>query len=650
MRNNDLELVVQKARHGCRDSMNMLAERTQDGLYSYLYRLTLDENLSREIRQETLLEMCRSLKNLREDGAFKSWLYKTAWGKLHDHYRKNKNKVMSLDNNNLTDKNLYSNLTGGLEKLVSKEIAESLVNAISQLNILQKNVFMLRCYENLSYSEIASITDSSELAVRIAFHRARHKLQKTLMKKGITISMFLSLLGIFGQATSPSNAAVIISASTLKVGMLASSIAMIMSKFIAYIISTIVGIALVLAGVAMISKINDPATAVSAADSIKSFHYIKQAWENSYIPNANLIMGKSLSRGAYEQWFFFPDGVKGPLFKITQRWDPQVQSKLCSWLINGNGYHYYHSGEKKIYLFNNMNAYLTTPRFPFDSQELIDFLDKMDGKEEGVQYTRDAKSGLLVELYDNRFANSQNFKSSISYNNLDEKTFGDFRYKWPQDAPVLDYRDEIHKQGWTAFEINGEINGIAVHGNCRIPFIYNKLNEYPPLLKLQIGNNLILADSSQGAVVSDSKGNVLAAYPAGTFLKGLMRPWFGMHTMDIVRRDSAESWIPFKVENFNFQPNNYDYQKRTVTMYDAPGYKNTQISIYVDIDNNQIEKIEFKGANGGDFGKLEFTYPAEPSMIGEIPAIPQAAIGKSVKKKPMGIFWLFKLAEGELGE
>ena len=96
MQNNDLEQIVQKARHGCGDSMNVLAERMQDGLYSYLYRLTLDENLSREVRQETLLEMCRSLKNLRKDGAFKSWLYKTAWGKLHDHYRKNKNKVMSV--------------------------------------------------------------------------------------------------------------------------------------------------------------------------------------------------------------------------------------------------------------------------------------------------------------------------------------------------------------------------------------------------------------------------------------------------------------------------------------------------------------------------------------------------------------------------
>lgn len=651
MQDSDLKQIVQKARHGCRDSMNMLAERTQDGLYCYLYRLTLDENLSREIRQETLLEMCKSLKNLRKDGAFKSWLYKTAWGKLHDHYRKNKNKFMPLDdNNNLTDKNLHSNLIGGLEKLVSTEIAESLVNAISQLNIQQKNIFMLRCYENLSYSEIASITDSSELAVRMTFYRARHKLQTTLMKKGITLSMFLSLLGIFGQATSSSNAAVVISVSTLKAGMLATAIAAAMSKAAIYIISIIAGIGIVLAGTALVGNTNDPSavSVASAANSIKSFHYIEQAWEKSYIPNANLIMGKSLSRGAYEQWFFFPEGVNGPLFKMVQRWDPQVQSKLCSWLTNGDGYHYYHSGENNIYLFNNVNAGINTPRFPFDSQELSDFLDTTDTKAEGVRYTRDAASGLLVELYDNRFANSQNFKSSITYNNVDEKSFGDFRYKWPENAPVIDKRDEIHKQGWTTFEINGNINGLDVHGNCRIPFVYNKLKEYPPLLKLQIGNDLIIVDSPKGAVVLDAMGKVIASYPAGSFFKGMMRPWFGIHTMDTVRRDSAEYKIPFKVQNFNFKQ--YNYQKRTVTIYDAPGHKNTQILIYVDIDNNQIEKIEFMDATVGKTGKLEFAYPTEPSMIKEMPEIPQTAISKSSMKKPMGIFWLFKLTEGKLGE
>lgn len=645
MTDSDLMQVVRKARLGCRDSMNILAEQSQAGLYSYLYRLTFDEHLSKEIQQETLLEMCRSLKNLRNDESFKSWLYRTAWAKLNSHYRKYKHKTMSLDDQNNLLNNLQSNLTDGLRQLVSKEIAESLVKAISQLDMRHKSIFMLRCYENMSYSEIAGIMDCSEMAVRIAFHRARCKLQSTLAKKGITMSIFLSLLGIFGQATSTSSAAVIISASTLKAGMLAAAIAAFINKTVALIISMIAGVGLILAGAVMIDKINNPAMIISAANSIKSFHYIKQAWDQSYIPNANLIMGKSLSRGAYEQWFFFPEGVDGPLFKMTQRWDPTVQHKLCGWLLNSDGYHYYHSGEKKIYLFNSPNANMTTPRFPFDSRELTDFLDKIDGKEEGVRYTRDPKSGLLVELYDNRFANAQDFKSAIIYNSIDDKTFGEFRYKWPDDAPVIDCRDEIHKQGWTVFEINGSINGLAVHGSCRVPFIYSKLAEFPPILKLQIGSEITIADSPQGAFILDNNAGITASYPAGTFFKGLMKPWFGIHTMDTVRRDSAECRIPFKLQNFNFQQ--YDYQKRTVTMFDAPGCKDMQISIYIDIDNNLIEKIEFD-KNGGNIGKLEFIYPAELSQIKETPAIPQTAIGKSSKKKPIGILWLFKLAEGQL--
>ena len=128
MDDSGLVQLVENARGGCRDSMNRLSVQIQDELFRYVYRLTLNEDLANDIRQETLLQMCRTLKNLREADRFKPWLYKTAWGKVKNHYRSNKNKRhMSLNDSNNLINAIEGNCTEGLKALVSNEIAETMI-------------------------------------------------------------------------------------------------------------------------------------------------------------------------------------------------------------------------------------------------------------------------------------------------------------------------------------------------------------------------------------------------------------------------------------------------------------------------------------------------------------------------------------------
>lgn len=651
MSNSNLTELVGKAQKGCQDSMNALIGHVQDELYCYIYRLTLDEALSHDLRQEVLIEMCRSLKDLRSAAALKPWLYKIAWGKVNTYYRLNKNKrCMSIDDKNSLVGSIRDKDIEGLKSLISKEIAETLVTSLAKLEPRMKNVLVLRCYENLPYSQIAGIMDCSEISARLLFFRAKDKLKTQLHKKGITKASLLTLLCIFGQITSPTKAAVTVSASAMEVGVVAATLGTIVSKLCLSLVSLIVGIGAIVGGAVLVNMVSDSGPAASAKREIKSFHFIKQAWDQSDISNANLLMGKSLSRGAYEKWYFFPEGADGPLFQMTQRWDPQVQNKLCGWCLDGDGQFYYHSGRNEIYRSNSPLANKDTLRFPCDSPEFCDFLDKIEGKEAGVDYKRDPNTGLLVELYDHRFANAKDFKSEISYNILDEKAFGAFRYKWPETAPVIDERDEIHKQGWTVFQITGNINGAAVYGNCRIPFVYNKHTDYPPLLNLKIGRDLTVVDTTAGAAILDSRGRMIASYPVGSFFKGLMRPWFGIHTIDTVRRDAAERRIPFKVENVNFKE--YYYEKRIITLYDAPGYEGTQISISIDTDKNQIDKLEFwQSPSGKDktlVGYLEFAYPVNAAQIADVAQTPE--IKACRPSKDAGICWLFELAGGTLGK
>lgn len=648
MNNTTLAELVTKASGGCQDSMGMLTEHFQDDLYRYIYRLTLNQNLTEDIRQETLLQMCKSIGTLRDVNNIKAWLFRTAWGKAMNHYRSaKKHRHMSIYDNNLVGA-LENNRIEGLKTLISKEIAETLVQSIAKLDAKQRSVLVLRCYENLSYSEIASVMDCSETAARILFFRAKNKLRSKLHKKGIVSrSMLLGLLGLFGRVTSTAEAGVTVSAASLKVGAFSAAIGYLMSRIGVCLLTLLAGSAIVTG--TLFDKTGLRAPLGTGTDSeVKSFHFTKHAWKDAYIPTANLRMGRSLSKGAYEQWFFFPEGIEGPLFKIVQRWDPKVENKLCSWLLNEKGQHYYHSGKNTIYLMNNPLAKRNTARFPSDSLEFCDFLDSIEGKEEGLEYVRDKKTGLLMEIVDRRFANAEEFVSGVDRNTFDETEFGDFRYKWPEDAAFVDERDAVHKQGWSRFEISGTVNGQSVYGVCQIPFVYEMREAFPPLLKLRIGDHCTVIDSPDGAFVLGDSNKAIKAYPAGSFFKGLLRPWFGLHTIDSVRRDAAQSRVRFEVENLDHD--GYRYQKKNVTLLQGPEHKDLKVAIHIDIDKNEISQIKFTGANDAPLGELSFAYPATPESVADPIEIPKVKKGWFSDKEPIGIRWFFELAQGTLGK
>ena len=81
---NEIELVEQ-ARQGDKASLNRLAEMARERLRVYVYRLTQKDDLTQEIVQESLLEMCKILGKLQKTDRFWPWLYGIATNKLHRH-------------------------------------------------------------------------------------------------------------------------------------------------------------------------------------------------------------------------------------------------------------------------------------------------------------------------------------------------------------------------------------------------------------------------------------------------------------------------------------------------------------------------------------------------------------------------------------
>jgi RNA polymerase sigma factor (sigma-70 family) len=227
--------LIHEAKLGNKDSMNRLAELAGDRLYAYIFRLTLDQTLTQDILQETILFMIQSINQLEHVDHFWGWIFRTAMGKVQHYYRdQNRRKTVELSE----DERLYihnrvsADFNDGLTELLRKELSDAVFMAMKKLKMRYRNILILRCFENLDYAEIGEVMNCSELRSRVMFFRAKTSLRRELAMQGFGKYYFLIALALFGIVTTSAKAAssATITASSLEVGFTASLIAVVLSK------------------------------------------------------------------------------------------------------------------------------------------------------------------------------------------------------------------------------------------------------------------------------------------------------------------------------------------------------------------------------------------------------------------------------------
>lgn len=230
--------IIKQAQLGSRDNMSRLAEQARIRVFVYIYRITLDYHLAQDLSQETVLEMIKALKGLKVERAdsFWAWLYRTAMGKIQHHFRHQGNRRIEQKTIFDADKLLKyipEDRQNGLKDLLKKELSQAVLKAMSQMKIAYRNVLTLRCFDELSYADIAAVTGGTELQTRLLFFRARQSLKKQLARNGFKKENLLPALGLFGAITAstakPASAASL-SAASVKVGLAATVVGTVTSK------------------------------------------------------------------------------------------------------------------------------------------------------------------------------------------------------------------------------------------------------------------------------------------------------------------------------------------------------------------------------------------------------------------------------------
>lgn len=611
--------LIRRAQHGDRQCLDQLAQQARERLRTYVYRLTQRDDLAQEIVQESLLEMCKVLGKLQKADRFWPWLYGIAVNKLRRHYR-TEQKQRNLAVSSAKRKGTLKDRQDGLENLVSEELKHIVSTAMQKLRTRHKAVLIMRCYDEMTHSEIAESMGCSEFSTRMLFLRAKRALQRELSRNGFGKGSLLAALVLFGKITAPSEAAaaqVSVAAATTKVGLLAGIAGLATTKT-AIVSFTAAGIltAGTIVAPSMLSK--------QGAES-------RRAGTQPASPQAIGQFDQS-SNAEEEYWYYFP---QGPAESMMLRAKSGTVGDKSYWQIlqNDRANYYYHNNSVHINNHRMWARDLSVLTIPTDNPKLTDFLCQVEPGTKAMKHIAAKGRGLLLIAARSKAKDSNRSWAVRHYNVLEEDYF---QSDWPATVKVFDNRDAMHKRGWTYFRVTGQVNGEKVLGTGRVPFVYAASGRYSPWLKLQVGS-LMIVDTYKEAYSNRLQSEQLETYAGGSFFKGLARPWMGLHTIDTVRRDAAEQRIWFETKYLT------DNRFAQVEL-DCEGVR---LVYKIDLETDVIDEITFS-TDQGKTGNLKFSYLQSIEGVSKEFTPPRPRRRRASKSSP-GLLWLVQLVEGSLG-
>ncbi len=188
----DYDLVCRAREQGDEQAYTLLMKRYRDNVYLMMLRMTNSVADAEDLTMIAFGKAFRALDNYTPTNSFSTWLFKIAVHGCIDHIRKQKKKMLSLEDisertdkdNNVYELPLQSDDENPEEIIIRQQRYDTLRMVVNQLKPLYRELVELRYFENMSYEEIAQKKKLPLGTVKIRLFRARDILY-TLMKNKI---------------------------------------------------------------------------------------------------------------------------------------------------------------------------------------------------------------------------------------------------------------------------------------------------------------------------------------------------------------------------------------------------------------------------------------------------------------------------------
>jgi RNA polymerase sigma-70 factor (ECF subfamily) len=161
--------------------------RYQRPITAYVYRMLNDYESSLDVTQEVFIKVYNSLEKYSSDYKFSTWLYRIAHNAAIDHMRRNSANLQSLETEN--DEGAYqmqieSPLLTPEQERERSEWRSEIEAVVKCLPSVYRELILLRHAQELSYDEIAEVTNLPLGTVKNRLFRAREMMREIFIERG----------------------------------------------------------------------------------------------------------------------------------------------------------------------------------------------------------------------------------------------------------------------------------------------------------------------------------------------------------------------------------------------------------------------------------------------------------------------------------
>lgn len=140
-------------------------------VYKYLFCLTHNSEISKDLTQETFYKAVKKIDTYREEAKISVWLCEIAKNLWYDELKKNKKIKQEEIREIVSDENIESSY-------IDKEEILEMRNKINKLDESVRRVIYLRIEGDMSFKEIGEVLGKSETWARVTFYRGKQKIKE----------------------------------------------------------------------------------------------------------------------------------------------------------------------------------------------------------------------------------------------------------------------------------------------------------------------------------------------------------------------------------------------------------------------------------------------------------------------------------------
>jgi len=184
-------LLVKDYMAGDENALATLIRRHESKVYGFIYSKVADKDVSNDIFQDTFIKVIKTLKlnSYNEEGKFLPWVMRIAHNLIIDHFRKNKKMPMFRETEEFSIFSVMSDDSLTIEnQIIADQVEVDIRRLVEELPTDQKEVLIMRMYQDMSFKEISETTGVS---INTALGRMRYaimNLRKIIDKHQIVLT------------------------------------------------------------------------------------------------------------------------------------------------------------------------------------------------------------------------------------------------------------------------------------------------------------------------------------------------------------------------------------------------------------------------------------------------------------------------------